>query len=453
MTALNVALAEIADSFDAEIEDLQWIVDSYAVTFAGLLLAGGALGDRIGRRTALIAGFGIFGAANLVSAFAGSVGLLIVLRAVTGLGAAVMMPATLATVSEVFSDRERPQAIATWASVAAAGGAFGPLLGGWLVTLSGWQAVFVANAVLAFIGLVGTLAWVPVLRGQRLGRFDVLGGVWSVAAVACLVYVAIEGPAHPLAPETLLAAVGAIAFTAAFVRHEARTEQPLLPLSLLSDRSRVAGAGTLVLAALGFNGVFFVGALLLQVGWDESGLVTGLLLVPIGVVEVVVANVAIRIAARHGVERTISFGLCAMSLGYLGMGFAPVGNRLWFIVAGMVAGVGNGLVIPLCVERIVGTVEPAFAGVAASLNDMSIELGASIGIGLLGAVQRVWFEAELPDGRSTAISDVADEVGRSAFRSASTAAFVLAATVALLAIPIARSTRRRARSPGLVRPA
>ena len=142
-----------------------------------------------------------------------------------------------------------------------------------------------------------------------------------------------------------------------------------------------------------------------------------------------------------------------MSLGYLGMGFAPVGNRLWFIVAGMVAGVGNGLVIPLCVERIVGTVEPAFAGVAASLNDMSIELGASIGIGLLGAVQRVWFEAELPDGRSTAISDVADEVGRSAFRSASTAAFVLAATVALLAIPIARSTRRRARSPGLVRPA
>ncbi len=448
-----MALAEIADSFDGEIEDLQWIVDAYAVTFAGLLLAGGALGDRIGRRTALVLGFGVFGLANLAAAFAGSVELLIGLRALGGIGAAIMMPATLATVSEVFPDHERPQAIATWASIAAAGGAFGPLLGGWLVTISGWQAVFVANGALALLGLVGSLVWVPRLVGQRRGRFDFLGGVLSVAAVACLVFVAIEGPGHPLAPSTLVAAAGAVAFTVAFVAHEARTEAPLLPLSLLADRGRVAGAGTLVLAALGFNGVFFVGALLLQIGWDESGLMAGLLLVPIGVVEVVVANVAVRAAHRIGVERAITAGLCCMAAGYLAMGFTPVGNRWWFIAAGVVAGVGNGLTIPLSVERIVGTVEPAFAGVAASLNDMSIELGASIGIGLLGAVQRVWFEAELPDGASTAISDVSDEVGRSAFRSASAAAFVLAAAVALLAIPIARSTRVRRRAPGLLRPA
>lgn len=443
LSALNVALAEIAAGFDAEIDDLQWIVDAYAITFAGLLLAGGAIGDRIGRRRALLVGYVVFGVANLLAAVGGSVGIVVALRAVAGVGAALLMPASLAAVSEVYDDQTRPQAIAIWASVAAAGGALGPFLGGVLVTVWDWPAVFTGNAVLAGVGLLGTFAWVPELPGRRLGRFDWLGAVLSVSAVGCLVFLVIEGPRHPLAGTSVLALFGTVGLTAAFLRHEARTDDPLLPLHLFRDRDRVAGSGTLLLAALGFNGIFFVGALQLQLGWGESGLATGVLLAPIGVVEVIVANRAIATARRWGVENTITIGLCLMAAGYVGMGLAPVGDRPWFVIAGVVAGVGNGLTIPLSVDRIMGSVEPAFAGSAAGVNDMAIELGASAGIGLLGTVQAVWFEARRPDSLTTPLADIVDELDRAAFRSASGAAFIVAAIVAALAIPIARLTRRR----------
>jgi len=438
LSSLNVALAEIAEAFAADIVDLQWIVDSYAIAFAGLLLAGGAIGDRIGRRAALLIGFAILGGANLLAALGGSVPWLIAMRSVAGVGAAMMMPATLATVSEVFDDATRPRAIAIWSSIAAAGGAFGPFLGGWMLTVSGWQAVFVLNGGIALVGLIAVPFWIPLLPGQRVGRFDFIGAILSVAAVGSLIFLVIEGPVHPLSISTLLAAIGFVGFTGAFIRHESTTTDPLLPLELFESRERSIGAGTLTLAAFGFNGVFFVGALLIQVGWGESGLVAGLLLVPIGIAEVIVANGSVQLAKRYGVENMITLGLVLMAAGYVAMGFTPDGNRWWFVVAGIVAGVGNGLTIPLSIERIVGAVEPAYAGVAASVNDMAIELGASMGIGLLGAMQRVWFQAGLPDGTDTAISDVASEAERSAFRSASAAAFVLAAVIALAALPIAR---------------
>jgi MFS family permease len=441
LTALNVALPDLAADFDAEIDDLQWIVDSYAIVFAGLLLAGGALGDRIGRRKALVAGFMIFGVGNALGSLAGSVNFVIFARIVAGLGAALMMPATLSTISEVFNSRDRGRAIAAWSSVAGAGGAFGPAIGGWLLQISGWQAVFLMNSALALVGLLGALLWVPDLAGQRLGRFDVIGAILSVTAVGCLVYVAIEGPAEPFAARTLLAAAGSLALIYAFITHERRTPEPLLPLSLFNDRERVAGAGTLLIAAIGFNGTLFVAALMLQISWQESPLTTGLLLVPIGVIEVFVANNCVPLRERFGTENVITVGLVAMGLGYLAMGLVPQGDRTLFIVAGMIAGFGNGLAIPLSVERIVGDVEPAFAGVAASVNDMSIELGASIGIGLLGALQRVVFERQLDEDDSTLISDVSDEAGRSAFQTASSAGFFLAAASMIVGIAVARSTR------------
>lgn len=438
LTAINVALPDIASEFDTEIDGLQWIVDSYAITFAGLLLAGGALGDRIGRRRALIWGFVVFGAGNALGAAAQAVPLIMVARAAAGVGAALMMPATLSSITEVFSGADRGRAIAAWSGLAGAGGAFGPALGGWLLELSGWRAVFLLNTALAVLGVAGARFWVPRLPGQRLGRVDVRGAALTIAAVACLVYVAIEGPAEPLRPATLLAAAGFVALVHAYVAHERRTEFPLLPLALLSSRERVAGAGTLLIAAIGFNGVLFVAALMLQIGWQEGALTTGLLLVPIGVSEIVMSNNCVWLRDRFGVQNVISFGLCAMALGYVGMAVTPEGNRTAFVAAGIVAGIGNGLTIPLSVDRIVADVQPAFAGVAASVNEMSIELGASLGVGFLGALQRVVFERRLPPGSSTSIGDITDDAGRSAFLSASTAGFLFAAAAVMLALPLAR---------------
>lgn len=438
LTALNVALPDIAADFDAELEDLQWIVDAYAVTFAGLLLAGGALGDRIGRRRALNIGFSVFALGNALGVIAGSVSLMLIARATAGLGAAMMMPATLSAVTEVFSDGDRGRAISIWAGLAGAGGAFGPALGGWLLTVSDWHAVFALNVVLALLGLVGTVVWVPHLVGQRLGRFDFVGAILSVAAVGCLVFLSIEGPSEPLALSTITAAIGATTLIVAFFRYEASIPHPLLPLPLFDDRDRVAGAATLLIAAIGFNGVLFVAALMLQIGWQESALATGLLLLPIGAIEVLVANYSIPIGDRFGRVNAITAGLVIMAIGYLGIAFVPEGNRSLFVVAGLVAGFGNGLTIPLSVGRIVGDVKPAFAGVAASVNDMSIELGASIGIGLLGALQGLVFESQISEGSSTLISDITDESGRAAFRSASHAGLTFAAGAMVVAIFVAR---------------
>lgn len=438
LTALNVALPDIGVDLDAEIDDLQWIVDAYAVTFAGLLLAGGAIGDRVGRRRALIVGFVLFAFGNGLGAVAGSVDIMLIARAIAGIGAALMMPATLSTITEVFNDVDRGRAIAIWAGLAGAGGAFGPALGGWLLTIADWHAVFAFNVALALLGLIGAILWVPALPGQRVGSFDYLGALLSVAAVACLVFVAIEGPAHPFAPSTVAGAIGAMVLICAFIAYESRVSNPLMPLTLFGDRERVAGVGTLLIAAIGFNGVLFVAALMLQIGWQESALATGLLLLPIGAAEVIVANYSISIADRLGRENAITAGLVIMAVGYVGMALAPEGGRMLFVVAGLIAGFGNGLTIPLSVGRIVGDVEPEVAGVASSLNEMSIELGASIGIGLLGAIQALVFERQNVDGSSTRISEIADDAGRAAFRTASHAGLYFAAGAMAIAIVVAR---------------
>lgn len=438
LTALNVALPDIAVDLDAEIGDLQWIVDAYAVTFAGLLLAGGAIGDRTGRRRALIIGFALFALGNGLGALAGSVELMLVARSTAGIGAALMMPATLSTITEVFNDDDRGRAIAIWAGLAGAGGAFGPALGGWLLTVADWYAVFAFNVALAVLGLIGAALWVPELVGQREGPFDFVGTVLSVGAVACVVFVAIEGPAHPFAVSTLIAALGAFVLIGGFIAYERSTKHPLLPLTLFADRDRVAGAGTLLISAIGFNGVLFVSSLMLQIGWQETALATGLLLLPIGAIEVLVANYSVSIGDRLGRENAITAGLVIMAIGYVGIALIPEGDRTLFVVAGLIAGLGNGLTIPLSVGRVVGEVEPAVAGVASSLNEMSIELGASIGIGLLGALQALVFERQIDAGASTVISDIADAPGRAAFRTASHAGLYFAAGAMLVAIVVAR---------------
>lgn len=446
LSALNVALPDIADDFGAEIPDLQWIVDAYGITFAGLLLAGGAVGDRIGRRRALALGLSIFALAHVVASFAGSVALLIAMRATAGVGAALMMPASLAAVSEVFDDDERGRAIAIWASIAAAGGAFGPGLGGWLLTVAGWPLVFGANAVLATVAVVGAAFWVPRLPGQRLGGFDAFGAALSIAAITCLVFLVIEGPAHPTSTATLVAAALTVGLTAALIRHLRSADHPLVPLEIFRNRDRSAAAMTLILAAFGFNGILFVGALVLQIGWDESALAAGLLLMPIGIAELIVANFSVEVRDRIGAKLAISIGLATMACGYIGIGFAPVGERWWFVAAGLVAGIGNGLAIPLSIDRIMSDAEASHAGVIASINDISIELGATIGIGLLGALQRVWFQ-RAADVDVSRIDEVTDAATRALFRDASTAAFVLAAVVAVAAIPIARVGSPNAVSP------
>lgn len=447
LTSLNVALPELQRDLDATASGLQWIVDSYAIVFGGLLLTGGAVGDRIGRQAALLAGFALFATGAVTGTVADSVAGVIGARAVAGLGGALLMPATLATITDVFDDRDAPRAIAIWAGVAGAGGAFGPAIGGWLIDVWSWRSVFVVNGVIAVVGMLGVLAVVPHLPGTRERRLDVPGAVLSTAAIGALLYAVIEAPGRWTDPTVIVAAFAALLLGATFLWHEARTDSPMLPLRVFRSPKLRAGLGTLLFAATGFAGVIFVGALLLQIGWGESPLAAGLLLLPIGVAELSVAWRTPDLCRRFGVSTVVLSGLILMAAGYIVMATTPVGDRGLFVVAGLVAGFGNGLTIPPSVDRVIGGAEPELAGVTAGLEETAIELGAALGVGVLGGVQRVVFDARLPEGTPAedigdAIAAVGPGVVEPAYVASARAALLVAAVAVTAATPWALAERR-----------
>ncbi len=442
LTSLNVALPELQADFDASTSDLQWVVDSYAVIFGGLLLTGGAIGDRIGRRPSLFVGFAIVAAGGLLGGVAGSIAMVVAARLVTGLGAALLLPATLSTLTEVFDDEGRPQAIALWSGIAGAGAAFGPAIGGFLTEIGSWNTVFWTTVILAGIGMVSTLAVVPHLPGVSTQALDPLGSVLSTAAIALVLFAIIEAPAHPTSPMVIGAAIAGIGAAVGFVLHEQRSSAPMLPLRVFDNPVRRAGLLTLLFAAVGFAGVTFTAALLLQIGWGEGALTTGLMLMPIGIAELVVSMRAAALCQRFGSGRVVAVGLVTMASGYTAMGLTPVGNRLMFVVAGVVAGVGTAITIAPSVERVMADAEPDMAGVVAGTNETAIELGASLGVAVLGGLQRISFGAALPAGASPDSLDAALETtdrmtAVDAYISSGRITLFGAAIAMLIAVPIA----------------
>lgn len=458
LTSLNVALPELQADLGATTADLQWVIDSYAVVFGGLLLTGGAVGDRVGRRPALAVGFGTVALGSVLGALAGSIATVIVARLIMGLGAALLLPATLSTLTEVFDDEERPRAIAYWSGIAGAGGAFGPAIGGWLIEVGSWSTVFWTTVLLSLIGLVATLWVVPVLPGVSSTPLDPLGSLLSTVAIGLVLFAIIEAPGHPTSPLVIGAAIAGVGAAAAFVAHEARNPAPMLPLRVFDDPERRAGLLTLLLAAVGFVGVVFVGALLLQIGWGESALATGLLLVPLGAAELAVSLRTAGLSRRFGSGRVVAVGLVTMAVGYTAMAATPVGERGMFVLAGIIAGVGTGLTIPPSVERVMATADPELTGVVAGTNETSIELGASLGVAVLGGVQRIVFGVALPAGASSESLDAAivttdPATAVDAYVTGGRAALLAAAVIVLAAVPVALRGHRMRTRPSVDEPA
>lgn len=449
LTSLNVALPEIQRDLGASTADLQWIVDAYAVVFGGLLLVGGMVGDRIGRRPSLLAGLAIFGLGALIAALAGSVAIVIAGRAVSGLGGALMMPATLSIITQVFPEREVSKAIATWSGVAGGGAALGPAMGGLILEAFSWSAVFVANVVVAAIALAAAAILVPAIAPERSGRLDLVGAGWSVLALGSMLFGLIEGPSLGWTSVEVMGAFAIAVFAAgAFVRREATTPSPMLPLAVFRRRRVVIGVLTLMLGATGFVGVVFVNALLLQIGWGEGPLVAGLLLVPLGLSELVISPQSARLSARWGAGPVVATGLVMMALAYLAYATLEPGAYVAFVIIGMIGGAGNALFIPPSVDRVMSGADPELAGVTAGLNETSIELGASLGVAILGGAQRIVFDRRLPDGVNaesfdTALEGAAESVVREAYISGVRAALVVAAIASLIAVFVALRPEQR----------
>ncbi len=389
VASLNIALPELAGDLGASQTDQQWIVDAYAVVFAGLLLPAGAVGDRFGRRGVLLAGLVLFGGAYLAGTLAGTPEVLVACRAVAGVGAALIMPATLSIITATFPDDERERAVAVWAGVAGAGAILGLLISGGLLELASWQWVFGANAAWAALALGLALRFAPPSREGAGAPLDPVGGVLSAAGLAAVILAIIEGPVRGwLDPLVVAVFTGGVALLAAFALWERRRRDPLLDPALFRLRGFSAGTLAITLQFFALFGFFFVLLQYVQLVLRYSPLEAALAMVPLGLTLIASARgVAPRIAARAGMRLPMVGGLLLIAAGFAWLSTLGVGSTYPTLLLGLLLiGSGAGLSTAPATAVIVTSLPPAKQGVASAVNDTAREVGGALGIAVLGSI-------------------------------------------------------------------
>src|SRR5947199_3086437 len=310
-TIVNVALPTLVRELHASNSQLQWIVDAYNLVFAALLLASGSLSDRVGRKGMLLAGLGVFGGASLLGGLMSTPGQLITARCVMGLGAAMIFPATLSLISNVFTERaERARAIGFWGATAGAAIALGPIVGGWLLERFSWTSIFFAMAPVAALA-AGLIAWsVPRSRDPLAPRSDVPGFVLSSAAMALLIFTIIEAPRYSWGSARTLAGFGlALAILVAFVARERSTPEPMLDVSLFRNLRFTAASGSVTVSFFALSGFIFLITQYFQFFKGYGPLSAGVHLLPVATAVGVSSVVGTKPAVRLGTRLVVATGL------------------------------------------------------------------------------------------------------------------------------------------------
>ena len=398
VSSLNVALPDIARELRATQTELQWIVDAYAVVFAGLLLLGGALGDRLGRRPLLLAGLAIFAVAAGAGLLVDSPGALIAVRAVMGIGAAAIMPATLSIITNVFPPRERDRAVSIWAGVAGASALLGLLVSGFLLEIFAWDSIFGFSGALGLLALVAAARLAPnsTVDGARL---DLTGGVLSALGLSALVYGIIEGPERGWGDPLTLAAFGlAVALTAAFVAWELRRDAPLLDPRLFRLPGFGAGTASIAVQFFAFFGFVFVILQYVQFVLGYSALEAGLALAPMAALMMGLSPRVPRLLRHFGPGRVGPVGLLSMAAGFAVFSTAGIGSSYWLLLGGLaLLGVGAALATTPATTAIVSSLPASKQGVASAVNDLAREVGGALGIAVLGSALTDRYAAGVPD--------------------------------------------------------
>ncbi|MDX3454805.1 MFS transporter [Streptomyces sp. ME02-8801-2C] len=390
-TVLHVAVPAVSEDLRPGAIELLWIVDIYPLVCASLLILFGTLGDRVGRRRILLLGYGLFGVASGMAAFAGSPQLLILARALLGVGGAMIMPATLSILRQVFPDRrERALAIGVWSAVAAVGAAVGPLLGGFLLEHFWWGSVFLVNIPLMLVSLpVGRLL-LPESRGGRSeGPWDVVGALTAAGGLFGVVLGVKrlgggEGVGNFL---TVLPLVGGAALLVVFVRRQRRRTHPLVDLRMFARPAFSTSVGCIVLAMLALVGLELIAAQYLQLVLKLSPLETGLRLLPLTVAAMAAGLVGARLLRRFGPRAMVCAGFCLTAAAVLLLTAMGGEDNAGLLLAGFVL-LGFGLETTLfgAYESMLSEAPAEQAGGAAAIGETSYQLGAGIGIALLGSV-------------------------------------------------------------------
>jgi EmrB/QacA subfamily drug resistance transporter len=397
--ALTVAVPSMTEDLGASAQDTQWILDSYILVFAGLLLTSGSLGDRFGRRRVMLIGLLLFGAASLGAALCTTAGEVIAVRIAMGVGGALIMPSTLSILITVFDEEERGKAMAAWGSVSMLGLVGSPVLGGVLIDHFAWQSIFLINVPIVALAVLAGVLLMPESKAPWQ-KPDPLGAVLSAVGMTALVWWIIEIPQHGAfgGRSTVTLAV-AVAALAGFVVWENVTRSPMVPLVLFRHRDFSGGSLSLALVQIGNGGLLLVLTQYLQFVLGYSPVKAGLAFLPLAVTALVGNAGGARLAATIGNRFVILSGmlLMAASFALLATVTADTGFTLPAVALG-VLGLGAGLAMPAAVAALMGTIPQDKAGVGSALNDTIQQAGTALGIAILGSLLSSGFADEMPAG-------------------------------------------------------
>ena len=386
---LNVALPTLVRDLHATTTELQWIVDAYVVVFAGLLLVAGSVADRIGRKRVFIAGLAAFAAGSTWAAFSGSVGMLIAARASMGIGGAMMMPSTLAIITNLFTDgAERQRAIGIWAGTTGVGIALGPIVGGLLLARFWWGSVFLINVPVAVLGAVLALRLIPESRNPAALAPDFAGALLSIAGLGLLLWSLIEAPARGwTSPLVLAAGAGGLAALALFAVWERRSSHPMLDMRFFRNRRFSAAVCSVGLVTFGLFGALFALTQFLQFGLGYSALQAGVRVLPAAGAIAVVAPLSTVLVRVIGTKFTVAAGLLVIGGGLWQISTASAATTFTGILAGVIMlGAGAGLSIPSATESVVGSLPGDHVGVGSATNGAFLQVGGALGVAIIGSL-------------------------------------------------------------------
>ncbi len=387
-SSLNVALPTLSRELHASESQLQWVVAAYSLVFAGLLFSSGALGDRYGRKGALQLGLVLFLVGAVLASLSNDMWQLIASRALMGAAAAFIMPSTLSIIINVFDPHERPKAIAIWASITGAAGGFGPLVSGFLLGHFWYGSIFLINVPIIVLALVAGHFLVPTSRDPEEASLDPIGAVLSIIGVVALVYGLIEAPDKGwLSSTTLISFAIAIVVLGAFMVWELRVDEPMVDMHYFKNPAFSTGTGGMILMFLSLYGVLFLLTQYLQLVHGYSALNAAVRLLPIALVMLVVAPLTPKFSRRIGAHRVVSLGMLFVAFGFVMFTVLGITTSYALMMVALIPlSCGIALTMSPMTASIMAAVPARRAGAGSAMNDASRELGAALGIAVLGSI-------------------------------------------------------------------
>ncbi|MBY6682911.1 MFS transporter [Rhodococcus sp. BP-316] len=446
-TIVNIALPTLVEDLGASTRDLLWVVDAFNLAFAALVLAGGSLSDRFGRRPFLVGGLVLFAVASVGGAWSGEPAQLIAWRALAGVAAAVVYPVTLSILTNVFQERsERVMAIGLWGAATGVSVAVGPVVGGALIEHFWWGSIFVFNGLAAVATIALAVRFVPNSRDPSTPPLDKSGLLLSVLALGSLVHAIIEGPDRGWSSASTALGFGvAAAVLVTFVLRESRARHPMLDVRLFTNMRFTAASGAVTSAFFALFGFIFLVTQYFQSVRGFGALETGVRMLPVAGSLAVFSLVGPRLAVLVGSKIVVAAGLASLTAAFLWISQIDTGTSYLQIAGQMVLlGAGLGLTSAPATEAIMGVVPTDKAGMGSAVNDATRELGGTLGVAVIGSVALSVYRdgldtTELP----TVLMDPAQESVGAALEAARQAADSLGATGALLGSQLSDLARER----------